>query len=139
MSVETMSENEIRAAAARRFYEARERRAARRLANPLEADVQRKILTFLEREGVFHWRQNVGGLRDAEGRRVQFGILGLADIIAIQPGTGRFLAIEVKRRGGRLSPKQRRFQERVEAAGGLYVLAMSVEDVRNFTRKGTQG
>jgi len=108
----------------------RERERARRRARPLEADIQKRILAFLRREGVFHWRQNVGGFQDRTGRWVSFGVLGLADIIGIEPGTGRFLAIEVKRRGEGQTARQRRFQERVEAAGGLYILARSVDDVR---------
>ena len=108
----------------------RERARARRRARPPESVVQKQILAYLTREGVFHWRQNVGGFQDRTGRLVSFGVLGLADIIGIQPETGRFLAIEVKRCDGRQTERQRRFQARVESAGGLYILARSVEDVK---------
>ena len=57
-------------------------------------------------------------------------INGVADIIGVLPG-GRFLAVECKSVRGRQTEPQRAFQEAVEASGGLYVLARSVEDLKD--------
>ncbi len=42
----------------------------------------------------------------------------------------RFLSIEVKTPSGRLSPEQETWQAAVQKAGGIAVVARSVEDVR---------
>lgn len=55
---------------------------------------------------------------------------GVPDIIGIMPdGSGRFLGIEVKAPGGSQSGPQVLFERRTERAGGVYILAKSVEDV----------
>src|SRR6185312_7560242 len=42
---------------------------------------------------------------------------------------GRFIGIEVKGTGGKQSDAQKDFQARLEAAGGLYLLVMSIDEV----------
>lgn len=55
---------------------------------------------------------------------------GVPDIIGIMPdGSGRFLGIEVKAPGGQQSAPQILFERRCGRAGGIYILAKSVEDV----------
>ena len=43
--------------------------------------------------------------------------------------TGQFVGIKVKASKGRQSDNQKEFQRQLEAAGGMYVLAYSIEDV----------
>jgi hypothetical protein len=62
-------------------------------------------------------------------RLVTFGVPGTADICGLIAPSGRFLAIECKSAVGRQRPEQETFQRVVEAMGGLYVLARSVDDV----------
>lgn len=45
-------------------------------------------------------------------------------------GGGRYVGIECKAPQGRQSPHQRHWQDVIEKAGGVYVLARSVEDVK---------
>jgi penicillin-binding protein-related factor A (putative recombinase) len=52
---------------------------------------------------------------------------GISDILGVYEG--RFLAIEVKRPGGRVSSEQRAFIERVNEEGGVGFVAYSVDDV----------
>ncbi|MEW6252368.1 MAG: VRR-NUC domain-containing protein [Planctomycetota bacterium] len=74
------------------------------------------------------WRANVGVAR--LGRRVvRFGIPGQGDLTGILPD-GRRLEIEVKAAAGRQTSAQRSFQEMIERFHGVYILAKSVEDVR---------
>lgn len=68
---------------------------------------------------------------DAYGRRrfVRFHTQkGMSDIIG-QTRNGAFLAVECKRRSGRLSDDQRTFLALVERSGGIAVCARSVDDV----------
>lgn len=79
------------------------------------------------------WRSNrldamVPG-RGGEMRRVQAGIDGQGDIQGIQGPMGRFISIEVKAGKDRQSIVQAGFQAFVQAHGGLYILARSLEDV----------
>ena len=74
------------------------------------------------------WRANVGVAR--LGRRVvRFGIPGQGDLTGILPD-GRRLEIEVKAAAGRQASAQRSFQEMIERFHGVYILARSVEEVR---------
>lgn len=106
------------------------RRELRARRGPTEAAVLRGVLRLLKRRGVLHWRQQVGVFLTPGGTKVHVGILGLPDIIAVVDG--RALGVEVKARHGRQSPAQRKFAERLEAAGGVYVLARSAADVEKI-------
>jgi len=76
------------------------------------------------------WRQNTGKAPSWDGLRViTFGVKGGADISGLLRG-GRRLEIEVKKPGGRQSEEQKAFQRMIEGLGGLYILAFSVDDVR---------
>jgi hypothetical protein len=46
------------------------------------------------------------------------------------PKTGRFLAIEVKRPGGKATQEQQQFIDTINAAGGLAFVAHSIEEVQ---------
>jgi len=60
-------------------------------------------------------------LADSNKHFYRFGALGSPDIVCI--GGGRYVGIEVKDVKGRLNNNQIEFQRRLEAAGGLYILA----------------
>src|SRR3972149_3844401 len=100
---------------------------------PGETDLIRTILTWLQltRPQGFYWRQNTGcfkGEYESKPRFVRFGVPGMADICGVLPG-GRALYIEAKSAKGKQSPHQIAFQAAVEGAGGLYILARSLDDV----------
>jgi hypothetical protein len=82
-----------------------------------EAEITREIRTYLKMRRVWHWK-NIGTLG---------GKKGVADILGQYQG--RFLAIEVKTRHGRLSDDQERFLEEAKREGGIAVCARSVEVV----------
>lgn len=58
----------------------------------------------------------------------KFHINGVSDILGMFHG-GRWLAIEVKSRKGRLSPEQSLFIDEINAGGGMAFVARSVQDV----------
>lgn len=63
----------------------------------------------------------------AEDRYVRFGQAGDPDIEVCYKG--RFVAIEVKREGEKQTQAQATYQSDLEAAGGRYILARTLEDV----------
>lgn len=92
-----------------------------------ESDIQRTIIDYLNVKKIFHFRNNSGALPTLHGGFIRFGAVGSPDIIAVVKGT--FVGIEVKNKTGKQSPAQKDFQERLEAAGGRYILAKQLEDV----------
>ena len=76
------------------------------------------------------WRNNRADARFGN-RVVKCGIDGQADLSGILWPSGRRLEIECKAAKRGQSPAQINFQQMIESMGGLYVLARSVDDVRN--------
>ncbi len=91
-----------------------------------ERDVQRACIEFLRLIGAVPIRVNSGAMKSATGRLVKFNHTpGCSDILACV--AGRFIAAEVKRVGGKLTPDQRLFLDSVTAAGGIGIVVSSVE------------
>lgn len=91
------------------------------------------------------FRNNVGALRDAQGRHVQFGLCqGSSDLIGYQSveitpdmvgkKVAIFLAIEVKAAKGKATEPQERFIQRVREDGGLAGIARSPDDALAILR-----
>ncbi len=99
-----------------------------------ESDIQRQILRYLgyNKDVALAWRQNTGGAyypkKDGTKQFVRFGERGVSDILGMLKG-GQFFAIEVKRPGGKPTPHQAAFLKSIEDAGGISILAHSIEDV----------
>lgn len=96
-----------------------------------EKDIQNQILAYLKIKGIFCWNAKTQGTFDP--RRGTFRKLsnlkkGVSDILGILP-SGRLLAIEVKRPGGRVSPEQKDFIKNINDNNGLAFVAYSLEDV----------
>jgi hypothetical protein len=101
--------------------------AVRTVARP-EREIQREILRyFVGRPDVLIWRNNTGFGYTTAGSPVRFGLVGSADLIGCY--AGRFLAIETKAPGGRLTKEQAAFRDAVQRTGGVWILARSVDDV----------
>jgi hypothetical protein len=92
-----------------------------------EKATQAAILQYLTLKGVFHYRQNSGAFKTDAGGFYAIGTKGAPDIICVVGG--RYIGIEVKDAKGRLNENQIAFQKRLEAAGGLYLVAYSLDDV----------
>lgn len=103
-----------------------------------ETSLRKEIQVALVLEGCRLYRNNVGKLKDLQERYVEFGLCpGSSDLIGWMPD-GRFLAVEVKVRGGRTAPKrlalQMAFQQAVRKDGGVAFFAYSVEEAINIFR-----
>lgn len=92
-----------------------------------EGDIQKTILDYLTLKGVFHYRNNSGAFVDSQKHFYRFGAVGSPDIICVIDGI--FVGIEVKAPHGKQSEHQKEFQKNLEAAGGIYILAYSLDDV----------
>lgn len=107
---------------------------------PLESEVQRNVLLWLKLHGIRHWRSNTGGAmlagKGGRPRPVRFGEPGAPDIMGILHPSGRFIGIEVKRPGGKLTAHQQLWHEAARAAGALMIVASSVEDLEQGLREG---
>lgn len=97
---------------------------------PLEKTIVAAILRALKAHGVWAVKTHGG----------PYQVSGLPDIIAIAPGTGRFIGIEVKRPGiGRVTELQKMTLCRIEASGGVAGVAYSVEDALALLEKANKG
>ena len=95
-----------------------------------ESELQKSILQYLALKRIFHYRNNSGafvGEYKGKSRFVQFGAVGSPDIVCVI--RGRYVGIEVKAPMGKQSQSQVNFRENLEAAGGRYILAKSLDDV----------
>lgn len=92
-----------------------------------EGKIQDEIRLAASSLGIVLWRNNVGYAAES---RVTYGLApGSSDLIGIQRGTGRFIAIEVKSARGKLTPEQEAFLALIKNIGGIAIVARSVEDV----------
>lgn len=114
---------------------------------PLEKEIQKQILDYLRLRGIFCWTCKTVGTYDPRRRvyRANTTFKGVADILGILPAPtspghtwealgrhkGQFLAVEVKRVGGKVSDDQKAFLERINKEGGLAFVARSLNDVIN--------
>ena len=93
-----------------------------------ETAILREILIAVTAlPGGMFWRNNTGQTRMDGGNFVSFGLIGSPDILGVYKG--RAIGIEVKNAKGKQSPSQVNFQTKFTLAGGLYILARSVDDV----------
>lgn len=102
-----------------------------------EADIQKGVLLRLSNRfypGIA-WRMNAGRVQTITGHWVDLGPEGIADVGVFVPCVpidrpdalpfAVMCFVEVKRRTGKQREAQKRWQEAVERAGGVYVLARS--------------
>lgn len=101
-----------------------------------EKHIEKAILEFLRVKGIFCWKQNTVGVYDAakgiyRAPMSPFIIKGVADILAVQPKTGRLIAIECKmpERRNNLTQYQTEFLKNINESGGIAFVATGVSDV----------
>jgi len=93
-----------------------------------ESNISNAIMIALSEAGCLVWRNNVGVLKDANGRPIRYGLgTGSSDLIGLC-ADGTFLAVEVKTATGRVSPAQTAFIAAVLRRGGRAGVARSPAD-----------
>lgn len=93
-----------------------------------ETAIQSMLMEHLALRRVFHYRQNSGAIWDGKTNRpIRLAPKGSSDIVAIVDG--RYVALEVKRRGRNQDADQIAWQKAVEAAGGFYFVVREPGDI----------
>ena len=106
------------------------------MTQSLESEISRTIRDYLELHGCLMVRVNSGAIMlgdpDTGKKRMYRGAeKGTSDLLGCLPG-GKFLAVEVKRPGKKPTDAQREFLGRVIDAGGIGIVATSIEDVEGL-------
>lgn len=109
-----------------------------------EGAVLDSIMDYLQAEGVLAFRMNVAAVK-LDDRFVRFGVVGMADILAIPTVSGLYrgyrccwtvpLFAEVKSATGRQTAEQKSFERQVTDAGAEYAIWRSVEDCADWLRR----
>lgn len=106
-----------------------------------EQDVLSACLQYLTLRGLFCWRSNNTGVFDPVRKRFRTfrGLKGVADILGIIPQQietdgetvtqGIFLAVEVKRAGGKTTTHQDYFLDQIRDLGGIALCVRSVAEL----------
>lgn len=97
----------------------------------LEQQIQKQILDYLRYRGIPCYKHQNAGIREPDGGYIPTHTRGVSDIIGCIPKTGRYLAIEVKRPGGKPTAEQKQFIDIINEAGGLAFVADSIESVKS--------
>ena len=93
-----------------------------------ETILQKAILDLLAHiPKSYFFRASSGLIRTEIGNYFRTGKKGCPDICGVL--NGKFVGIEVKVGKGKLSPFQKQAQEDIKKAGGIYVVARSLDDV----------
>src|SRR5690348_9795815 len=109
----------------------------------LEQGIQAAILALLRAYRIVCYKHQNSGIYSVKRQSyIPSHTRGVSDIIGCLPD-GRFLAIEVKRPGGKPTPEQQQFIDTINQAGGLAFVAHSVEEVQEqlhgYFRRNSQG
>ena len=101
-----------------------------------ESDIQRGIIDYLQLRGFIALKYNSTqyGQRDGKSFAFTSGRPGVSDIIACSP-TGRFLAAEVKRPGGKPTDAQVDFIREVSSKHGIAAVVYSIGDIIKLCEK----
>jgi len=104
--------------------------APRRKRRKPERAVQKACLTWLRAQGALVAVTDAGAAYRAGAFFGDAIPRGWPDLTGLLPD-GRFLGVECKAKRGRQSPAQKVMEREIRKRNGIYVLARSVEDVRN--------
>lgn len=103
------------------------------MAKQLEKEIQLTICDYLafksKKDGFIFWRQNTAPIFDKGFYRPmpKYSLTGMPDIVVVKDG--KYIGLEVKRKGGKQSDNQILFQKWLEKAGGEYHVVESLDDV----------
>lgn len=108
----------------------------RKIGNQKEQDIQRAVKDYLKYIGAVVMKFPSVGIRKPDGSYIPLpkDEVGVSDLIGCLPG-GRFFSCEIKRPGKKPTAHQLAFLEKVNAKGGLGIVAYDLEDVRDALQK----
>ena len=100
-----------------------------------EHQIQNQIIDYLRTIGFFVWRNNSGRIfTESKGKKrmIVMGQAGLPDLFAIKKG--KFIGLEVKRPGGKVTDLQFRMLKELQDHGASTAVVRSVEQLEAFCR-----
>ena len=105
-----------------------------------EQQLKTLIKNYLLTKGHYVWVNNSGLTRNkytnkagvTSERAWRAGIRGGSDILGIEKGTGRFIAVEVKVGKNTPTDQQKEFLHEIERRGGHAIVAYTLEDVQRY-------
>ena len=104
------------------------------MATTPEGKIQADICKYLRKRGAFFYRVNNTPVFDAKIGTYRamgtYAMRGAPDLVCID-SYGGFVGIEVKSKRGKLSPDQILFKKRCERHNAIYIVATSVDDVKD--------
>lgn len=100
-----------------------------------QQQITREILRYLASKSIFHYRQKSGAVSSGQGGFHRFGTVGSPDIVCVIKG--RYMGIEIKAPKGKQTEHEKEFQNKLEQAGGMYILAYSLDDVIKSLEEGS--
>ena len=90
-----------------------------------EQEIQKQIIDYLKIKGCLVFKHNnFGKVRG----HFYHNTIGVSDIIGLNKN-GKFIAVEVKKPGGKPSKEQIEFLEDVKNKNGIAILAESLDDI----------
>lgn len=94
-------------------------------------ELTKAILSWLMLNDFYAWRNNTTGIYDERkgAWRKNAGVNGISDILGVQKGTGRLLAVEVKFGKDKTSDEQDQFLGNIKQYNGIAIVARSLSDV----------
>lgn len=106
-----------------------QRSRSKQLGAPTANELTQQILKWARFHRYFASRVNTAGIYDQRTGRYRTGTTrkGFPDVVII--ANGLFYGVEVKAGRDQQSQEQRNCQLEIEAAGGTYILARTLEDV----------
>lgn len=103
-----------------------------RIAQNPETALQNEIMAALCKQGCMVFRRNTGLYYTKDGRPVQIGKQGQADLSGHRCADGKAWYIEVKMPGEEPRPDQRKFLEAMRRTGAIAGVAHSVDEAINI-------
>lgn len=94
-------------------------------------ETTKAIITFLNLNGFFVWRNNTHGVYDVEKqvfRKLDYQKKGVSDIVGFRKEDAKFIAVEVKTKNDRVSDEQHHFLMNVKQHNGFAFIAYSFDD-----------
>ena len=100
--------------------------------------MQKAVLQWLKRHNIEHWRMPLGPVLQHRGNQVVYtrnplkGFPDIAGVLTRGPAPGRFWAIELKTKTGRMSREQRIWAFRLKLSGAAVAVIRSIEELEAF-------
>lgn len=91
-----------------------------------EKEIQNQCISFLNDNGFFAWRNNMGGVV-YKGRMMKNANSGAPDVFAIK--SGAFFCIEFKTKTGKVADHQKAWLNKARAKGAYCFVIRSLDDL----------